>query len=88
VPGVLLAALSAAMLRRLAQWQGGEGFAGIRSDWLARAAGLGEDIRVRLPEREMRGRFHGLDETGRLQVEQPGGLTTVTAGEVFGLGGA
>jgi len=86
-PGVLLAALSAAMLRRQAQWQGGEGFADIRSDWLARAAGLGEDIRVRLPEREMRGRFLGLDEAGRLQVELPGGLATVTAGEVFGLGG-
>ena len=86
-PDVLLAALSAAMLRRLAQWQGGEGFAGIRTDWLARAAGLGEEIRVRLPEREMRGRFRGLDEAGRLQVEQPGGLATVTAGEVFGLGG-
>lgn len=87
-PDVLLAALSAAMLRRLTQWQGSAGFAGVRTDWLARAAGLGEEIRVRLPEREMRGRFRGLDEAGRLQVEQPGGLATVTAGEVFGLGGA
>ena len=86
-PDALMAALSAAMLRRLAQWQGGDGFAGIRTGWLARAAGLGEDIRVRLPEREMRGRFRGLDEAGRLQVEQPDGLATVTAGEVFGLGG-
>jgi BirA family biotin operon repressor/biotin-[acetyl-CoA-carboxylase] ligase len=74
------------MLRRLAQWQSGAGFATIRADWLARAAGLGEDIRVRLPERELRGRFHGLDEGGRLQVEQPSGLATVTAGEVFELG--
>jgi BirA family transcriptional regulator, biotin operon repressor / biotin---[acetyl-CoA-carboxylase] ligase len=86
-PEALLAALAAAMLRRLGQWQAGVGFAGIRSDWLARAAGLGEDIRVRLPERELSGRFRGLDEAGRLQVEQPGGLATVTAGEVFGLGG-
>lgn len=86
-PDALLAALSAATLRRLAQWQGGAGFASVRTDWLARAAGLGEEIRVRLPEREMRGRFRGLDEAGRLQVEQPGGLATVTAGEVFGLGG-
>ncbi len=85
-PEALFAALAAAMLRRLAQWQSGAGFAAIRGDWLVRAAGLGEDIRVRLPERELRGRFHGLDETGRLQVEQPGGLATITAGEVFGLG--
>jgi BirA family biotin operon repressor/biotin-[acetyl-CoA-carboxylase] ligase len=84
-PDALLAALAAAMLHRLAQWQAGEGFAGIRTDWLTRAAGLGEDIRVRLPEREMRGRFHGLDEAGRLQLEQPGGLAIVTAGEVFSL---
>ncbi len=74
------------MLRRLAQWQAGAGFATIRADWLARAAGLGERIRVRLPERELSGRFHGLDAAGRLQVEQPDGLITVTAGEVFGLG--
>ena len=47
------------MLRRLAQWQRGQGFAGIRADWLKRAAGLGEDIRVRLPERELSGRFQG-----------------------------
>jgi BirA family biotin operon repressor/biotin-[acetyl-CoA-carboxylase] ligase len=86
-PEALFSALSAAMLLRLAQWQGGAGFAGIRADWLARAAGLGEDIRVRLPERELRGRFHGLDEAGRLQVEQASGLATVAAGEVFGLGG-
>ena len=85
-PEALFAALSAAILRRLAQWQNGAGFASIRADWLARAAGLGEDIRVRLPERELRGRFHGLDEGGRLQVEQPSGLATVTAGEVFELG--
>ena len=86
-PEALFAALSAAMVARLAQWESGAGFAIIRADWLARAAGLGEDIRVRLPERELRGRFHGLDEAGRLQVEQPGGLATVTAGDVFGLGG-
>ena len=48
----------------------------------------GHDAWAESDLREMRGRFHGLDETGRLQVEQPGGLTTVTAGEVFGLGGA
>ena len=86
-PEALLTALATAMLRRLAQWGHGAGFAATRADWLVRAAGLGEDIRVRLPEREFTGRFRGLDEAGRLQVEQPGGLATVTAGEVFGLGG-
>ena len=88
VPDALLAALAAAMQGRLAQWRSGEGFASIRADWLARAAGLGEDISVRLLERELRGRFEGLDEAGRLLVRQPDGLATVTAGEVLGLGGA
>jgi BirA family biotin operon repressor/biotin-[acetyl-CoA-carboxylase] ligase len=85
MPERLLAALSIAMQRRLAQWRGGEGFASIRADWLKRAASLGEDIRVRLPERELSGRFEGLDEVGRLLLKRADGITTVTAGEVFGL---
>jgi BirA family biotin operon repressor/biotin-[acetyl-CoA-carboxylase] ligase len=87
-PTQLLAALAAAMQARLAQWQRGQGFAAIRADWLKRAAGLGGAIRVRLPEREFAGRFEGLDEAGRLLVREAAGVTTVTAGEVFGLGGA
>ena len=87
-PAQLLAPLSAAMQRRLEQWQRGQGFASIRADWLKRAAGLGETIRVRLPEREFAGRFEGLDEAGHLLVREAVGVTTVTAGEVFGLGGA
>ncbi|HEX5506906.1 MAG TPA: biotin--[acetyl-CoA-carboxylase] ligase [Pseudolabrys sp.] len=86
-PDVLLYALSAAMNRRLAQWQRGAGFAAIRADWLKRAAGLGREIRVRLPEREFSGRFHGLDDSGRLLVQQLGKpVEAITAGEVFGFG--
>ena len=86
-PDALFAALATAMAQRLAQWQSGDGFSAIRADWLKRAAGLGETIRVRLPERELNGRFQGIDAAGRLLVEQPGGLATVTAGEVFGFTG-
>jgi len=81
----LFTALSRSMQRRLAQWEQGAGFARIRADWLARAAGLGETINVRLPEREFSGRFEGLDEAGRLLVQESGRITTVTAGDVFGL---
>jgi BirA family transcriptional regulator, biotin operon repressor / biotin---[acetyl-CoA-carboxylase] ligase len=87
VPDALFAVLSAAMDRRLAQWKQGQGFAEIRADWLKRAAGLGEMLQVRLPERELSGRFDGLDESGRLLLGQGGKITAVTAGEVFGFGG-
>jgi biotin-(acetyl-CoA carboxylase) ligase len=36
----------------------------------------------------LRGRFKGLDEAGRLLLEQADGVVSVTAGEVFGLGGS
>jgi len=84
-PERLLASLVAAMQRRLAQWAQGQGFASIRADWLRRAAALGEEIRVRLPERELSGRFDGLDEAGRLLLTTGDGVTAITAGEVFGL---
>jgi BirA family biotin operon repressor/biotin-[acetyl-CoA-carboxylase] ligase len=80
----LFKALAVAMDNRLRQWRRGEGFATIRADWLDRAAGLGQPIRVRLPERELAGRFDGLDETGCLRLAQPDGIVTIAAGEVFG----
>jgi len=86
-PDTLLAALSVAAQRRVAQWNSGRGFAAIRTDWLDRAAGVGETLRVRLPERELSGRFEGLDDTGRLLLDQGGSVTAITAGEVFGFGG-
>ena len=86
VPAALFTALSAAMEARLAQWSGGQGFAAIRADWLKRAAGLGEALQVRLPGRELSGRFEGLDESGRLLLAQNTGMTKITAGEVFGFG--
>jgi BirA family transcriptional regulator, biotin operon repressor / biotin---[acetyl-CoA-carboxylase] ligase len=84
-PMQMFSALSAAMTRRLDQWRCGAGFAQIRADWLTRAAGLGEPIRVRLVERELSGRFQGLDADGRLLLQTGDGVTAVTAGEVFGL---
>jgi BirA family biotin operon repressor/biotin-[acetyl-CoA-carboxylase] ligase len=83
-PQTLFAALSAKMLGRLAQWNAGEGFATVRADWLARAAGVGEDIRVRLPDREVSGRFEALDETGSLVLRRADGKReTIAAGDVF-----
>jgi biotin-(acetyl-CoA carboxylase) ligase len=42
---------------------------------------------VRLPGRELSGRFGGLDDEGRLLLDQDGSVTAITAGEVFGFGG-
>ena len=56
-PAALFAALSVKMLGRSRNGTAGEGFSTIRADWLARAAGLGEDVRVRLADRELIGRF-------------------------------
>jgi BirA family transcriptional regulator, biotin operon repressor / biotin---[acetyl-CoA-carboxylase] ligase len=86
-PDALLAALSGAMQRRLAQWDRGRAFAAIRTDWIKRAAGLGQTLCVRLPGRELSGRFEGLDDEGRLLLDQGGSVAAITAGEVFGFGG-
>jgi BirA family biotin operon repressor/biotin-[acetyl-CoA-carboxylase] ligase len=80
----LFFALSGAMARRLAQWQRGAGFQGIRTDWLERAAGIGGEMRVRLPNREFVGRAEALDDRGRLLLRlEDGTLQTITAGDVF-----
>ena len=82
-PETLLAPLSRAMLVRLAQWNRGTGFAAIRADWLARAAGLGKPIRVTLAEAELAGQFETIDETGRLVIRLADGtMQTVAAGDV------
>ena len=83
-PATLFGALSVKMLGRLAQCNAGAGFSTIRADWLARAVGMGESVRVRLAERELVGRFEALDEAGRLVLRLPdGNATTIAAGDVF-----
>lgn len=60
-----------------------QGFAPIRDAWLARAAGVGGDITVRLPNEELSGVFEGLDETGALVLRSSAGKRTIAAGDVF-----
>ena len=83
-PESLFGPLSAAMTSRLAQWNRGAGFAAIRADWLARAAGIGKPIRVKSGDGELSGAFEGIDETGRLVLRAADGtMQTVAAGDVF-----
>lgn len=87
LPETLFAALSVKMLGRLAQWNQGQHFATIRTDWLSRAAGIGGNITVRLPEREIAGRFETIDEVGRLVLVDPDGSRhAIAAGDVVQLG--
>jgi BirA family biotin operon repressor/biotin-[acetyl-CoA-carboxylase] ligase len=82
----LFTALSRVMVARISQWGRGEGFAGIRADWLKRAEGVNGNVRVRLHDREFTGIFETLDETGRLIVRRSDGNTEViAAGDVFPL---
>jgi len=85
----LFGALSVNMPGRLAQWNRGNGFATIRADWLARAAGLRATIRIALADRELVGRFEGLDDAGCLLLIAPDGAETIVAtGDVVSFGGS
>jgi BirA family biotin operon repressor/biotin-[acetyl-CoA-carboxylase] ligase len=88
-PESLFAALSRTMLERLAHWNRGRGFAAIRADWLAHAAGVGEPIRVVLADRELEGCFETLSDAGHLVLRlSDGTAVTITAGDVFPLAAA
>jgi BirA family transcriptional regulator, biotin operon repressor / biotin---[acetyl-CoA-carboxylase] ligase len=76
--------LSDSFALRLAEWNRGNGFASIRSAWLARAAGVGQRIIVRLPSGEVQGSFVALEEDGSLLLEEDdGSRRAISAGEVF-----
>jgi BirA family biotin operon repressor/biotin-[acetyl-CoA-carboxylase] ligase len=78
----LLAALAAALRPRLDQWSA-QGFGGVLAAWLARAAGVGAHVEVRLGERMVGGRMLDVDETGALRLEDAAGkVERFTAGEV------
>jgi BirA family transcriptional regulator, biotin operon repressor / biotin---[acetyl-CoA-carboxylase] ligase len=85
-PELLFAALSKHMMLRLRQWALGEGFAGVREHWLAACPGVGEPILVRLPTKELTGKFEDIDDKGHLLLRlRDGRVETIAAGEVFGI---
>ena len=79
----MLAALGMAFLARYERWRDGAGFATIRAEWLARAQGLNQPIRVRLPGETREGIFAGLDSDGALLLDTGTGRQRIAAGEVF-----
>jgi BirA family biotin operon repressor/biotin-[acetyl-CoA-carboxylase] ligase len=83
-PAKLLAAVARHFDRWERRWQA-EGFPPVRTAWVARAAGLGDDIRVRLERTTLSGRFRDLDHDGALILDTADGRRRIAAGEVFPL---
>lgn len=60
-----------------------EGFAPVREDWLARAAGLGGEVTAQAANGPVSGRFEGLSADGALVLAGAGGRAVeIAAGEV------
>ncbi len=66
----------------ICRWKN-HGFSVIRQAWKSSAQGIGQEIIVRLPDEEIKGRFVDLDETGALILEFDGKRRHITAGDVF-----
>lgn len=60
-----------------------QGFAPLRSEWLAHAARLGDTIRARTGQATHEGRFDTVDDTGALVLHTAAGRVTIPAAEVF-----
>ena len=83
-PEVLFEDLTTAFAEVVALWDGGRGFAAVRAEWLAHAGGIGGRIRVRLIDREEKGVFEAIDDTGRLVLRcEDGTRKAISAGDVF-----
>jgi biotin-[acetyl-CoA-carboxylase] ligase BirA-like protein len=81
----LFGKLAIALVEELDIFAGGSGFPLTRQRWLARAAHLGQSIRVRQGETVHEGIFRDIDAQGRLLLETSGGLARIDAGDVFPL---
>lgn len=60
-----------------------EGFAPLRTEWLAHAARLGEPIRARTGQSTREGIFETIDPSGNLILRTPQGTVAIPAAEVF-----
>ncbi|TWG53605.1 biotin--[acetyl-CoA-carboxylase] ligase [Aminobacter sp. J44] len=79
----LFLALSDAWLENERLWNGGLGLSAIRERWIARAAGLGSEVAVKIEGRVVRGIFETIDDECRFVIrEHDGGIVTVAAGDV------
>jgi BirA family transcriptional regulator, biotin operon repressor / biotin---[acetyl-CoA-carboxylase] ligase len=83
-PLALLPHLAAALDGALHQWADSAGVAAIVQRWRSVAAGIGQTIRVNLPDQILEGRFADIDAQGYLLLEtRDAGLVRIAAGDVF-----
>ncbi len=71
---------------RLSVFAGGAGFASIRSQWLAHAAGLGQPLRATTTAGAREGLFEGVDARGRLLLRTPDAIETIESADIALLG--
>ncbi|MFZ9131933.1 MAG: biotin--[acetyl-CoA-carboxylase] ligase [Gemmobacter sp.] len=83
-PEALLARLAPEIAART-EALGRAGFAPIRAEWLAHAAGIGAPIRARTARTTHEGRFETIDATGALILATESGPLALSAAEVFPL---
>jgi BirA family biotin operon repressor/biotin-[acetyl-CoA-carboxylase] ligase len=82
-------ALSSAFAKAFSAWRASsrmnmsDPFGAIRRLWLERAAGIGQEVTLRLPSGEKRGVFEGLDRFGRLQLKSAAGMELIDAGDLY-----
>jgi BirA family biotin operon repressor/biotin-[acetyl-CoA-carboxylase] ligase len=81
-PDDALTVLAARFAHWYAVWMD-QGFETVRAAWLARAGGLGQPIRARLPHETRNGVFEGIDAAGALLLNEQGQVRAIAAGEVF-----
>jgi BirA family biotin operon repressor/biotin-[acetyl-CoA-carboxylase] ligase len=60
-----------------------DGFKPLRRQWLAYAHQPGDRLRVRLPDREVHGRFHDMDASGALLIDTDRRRERLSVGDVF-----
>lgn len=79
----LFVALSDAWSANYRLWDDGSGLAAIRARWLARAAGLGGDVAVKVDGDIVRGVFETIDEECRFVIrDRSDKIIRITAGDV------
>ena len=83
-PETVFGHLVAEMDRWLEIWDNGANFMAIRNRWIERAAGRGEKILVKMPDRQIAGIFEDIDNDGCLILKSDDGLRqTISVADIF-----